>query len=137
VRATDGEGETQTEVRQRPAPDGATGYHGISLSVNDGESLIDPNRLEDPAEALQAARARWEAFGAADYDMRFRWRCLCSAELISPIDLQVRASQLASAAYPDGPPAPASQLAEYMTVPALFDFIQDAIDPSAVAINVT
>ena len=35
VRATDGEGVTQTEVRQRPAPDGATGYHGLSITVRD------------------------------------------------------------------------------------------------------
>ena len=35
VRATDGDGETQTEVRQRPAPDGATGYHGIKVKVRE------------------------------------------------------------------------------------------------------
>jgi len=33
VRATDGTGETQTEVEQRPAPDGATGYHEISFEL--------------------------------------------------------------------------------------------------------
>ena len=33
VRATDGDGETQTAVRQRPDPDGATGYHGINVKV--------------------------------------------------------------------------------------------------------
>lgn len=36
VRATDGEGVTQTEERHAPAPDGATGYHGISLTVEPG-----------------------------------------------------------------------------------------------------
>ncbi|MDJ0496360.1 MAG: molybdopterin-dependent oxidoreductase [Acidimicrobiia bacterium] len=33
VRATDGDGETQTSARSRPAPDGATGYHEVSFDV--------------------------------------------------------------------------------------------------------
>jgi DMSO/TMAO reductase YedYZ molybdopterin-dependent catalytic subunit len=33
VRATDGEGEVQTDQVQRPAPDGATGWHTIQVSV--------------------------------------------------------------------------------------------------------
>lgn len=34
VRATDGDGVTQTDVIARPDPDGATGHHTISFSVN-------------------------------------------------------------------------------------------------------
>jgi DMSO/TMAO reductase YedYZ molybdopterin-dependent catalytic subunit len=34
VRATDGEGETQTADRAAPFPDGATGYHTISVEVS-------------------------------------------------------------------------------------------------------
>jgi hypothetical protein len=33
VRATDGEGEVQTDQVQRPAPDGATGWHTIQVNV--------------------------------------------------------------------------------------------------------
>ncbi len=33
VRATDGDGVTQTDLRQPPAPDGATGYHTIDVTV--------------------------------------------------------------------------------------------------------
>lgn len=33
VRATDGTGETQTETRSRPDPDGATGWHTIAFEV--------------------------------------------------------------------------------------------------------
>jgi len=33
VRTTDGTGTTQTARTQRPAPDGATGYHSISFSI--------------------------------------------------------------------------------------------------------
>jgi DMSO/TMAO reductase YedYZ molybdopterin-dependent catalytic subunit len=33
VRATDGTGETQTELRSPPAPDGARGWHTISVDV--------------------------------------------------------------------------------------------------------
>jgi len=35
VRATDGTGETQTGERQPPRPDGATGRHGIVVTVSD------------------------------------------------------------------------------------------------------
>ena len=33
VRATDGDGETQTADRAAPFPNGATGYHEISVEV--------------------------------------------------------------------------------------------------------
>ena len=33
VRATDGTGETQTEQRTSPAPDGARGWHTIKVQV--------------------------------------------------------------------------------------------------------
>ena len=33
VRATDGTGETQTEVRSRPDPNGATGWHRVNFDV--------------------------------------------------------------------------------------------------------
>jgi hypothetical protein len=34
VRATDGEGNTQTEEIRPPAPDGATGYHSVLITVS-------------------------------------------------------------------------------------------------------
>jgi hypothetical protein len=33
VRATDGDGQTQTAKRSDPAPDGATGWHSRRVSV--------------------------------------------------------------------------------------------------------
>jgi hypothetical protein len=33
VRATDATGEPQTELRSPPAPDGARGWHAISVEV--------------------------------------------------------------------------------------------------------
>ena len=36
VRATDGTGETQTEERARPVPDGAAGWHNVSVRVSAG-----------------------------------------------------------------------------------------------------
>ena len=35
VRATDGEGVTQTEARRPPAPDGATGWHTVEVNVSE------------------------------------------------------------------------------------------------------
>jgi hypothetical protein len=35
VRATDGEGDTQTDVIRPPRPDGATGYHTIEVTVQE------------------------------------------------------------------------------------------------------
>ena len=37
VRATDGEGETQTDERADPEPNGATGWHSVSVRVEDPE----------------------------------------------------------------------------------------------------
>jgi hypothetical protein len=34
VRATDGEGNTQTDAVRPPAPDGATGYHSVLITVS-------------------------------------------------------------------------------------------------------
>jgi hypothetical protein len=34
VRATDGDGETQPEDRVAPFPDGATGWHTITVTVD-------------------------------------------------------------------------------------------------------
>jgi hypothetical protein len=34
VRATDGEGTTQTDEQRPPAPDGATGYHRVTVRVD-------------------------------------------------------------------------------------------------------
>jgi len=34
-RATDGEGDLQTEERRPPAPDGATGWHQVAVSVRE------------------------------------------------------------------------------------------------------
>jgi hypothetical protein len=34
VRATDGTGTLQEELRSRPAPDGARGFHTVSVSVS-------------------------------------------------------------------------------------------------------
>lgn len=36
VRATDGEGETQTDERSAAHPSGATGYHTVKVTVNEG-----------------------------------------------------------------------------------------------------
>jgi hypothetical protein len=33
VRATDGEGDVQTDERTQPAPDGARGHHTIRVTV--------------------------------------------------------------------------------------------------------
>ena len=33
VRATDGSGQTQTDLRTEPAPDGATGWHGVVVRI--------------------------------------------------------------------------------------------------------
>lgn len=137
VRATDGEGVTQTEVRQSPAPDGATGHHSITLAVGEGDSLVDPNRLTDPSEALAAARALWAVHGQDDYNMAFNWRCFCSPALLAPVDLWVRGRAVDSGNLAGGPELVPDHLAEYRTVDGLFDFIDEAISQQAVGINVT
>lgn len=135
VRATDGEGATQTEVRQRPAPDGATGYHRISLSVSESDSPSDPNALSNPQDALRAARARWEAAGSDNYDLAFNWNCNCPPAITAPVDLQIRDRVLTAGVFTGGPGLPPDQLADYRTVEGLYDFIQDGIDRDAVRVT--
>ncbi|MDA0351332.1 MAG: molybdopterin-dependent oxidoreductase [Chloroflexi bacterium] len=131
VRATDGDGETQTEERHAPAPDGATGYHRISLSVSEASSVAAPNDLADPQESLRAARARWAIAGGDDYDMEFNWICSCAPALLAPVELQVRGAALRSGVFMDGPDLPPDQLADYRTVEGLFEFIQEGLDAGA------
>ncbi len=100
--------------------------------------LTDPNSLSDPQEALDAARALWAAEGGDDYDMTFNWQCFCIVEVVERVDLEIRADTVEAGAVTDsGAGLTSERLAEYQTVPELFDFIQDGIDQDAAEIRVT
>ena len=138
VRATDGEGVTQTEQRQRPAPDGATGYHGVAIAVREASSLADPNSLPDPQLALDAARALWAVNGGSDYDFTFNWRCFCAPEYVERVDLEVReGAVVAGVSSEERTRLGVERLAEYPTVDGMFTLIQEAIDRDAVEIAAT
>lgn len=98
----------------------------------------DPNTLSDPQEALDAARVLWATAGGDDYDMTFNWQCFCVVEFVERVDLEVRSDAVSAGAVTDsGAALSAERLAEYQTVPELFDFIQDAIDQDAAEIRVS
>lgn len=98
----------------------------------------DPNSISDPQDALDAARALWATEGGEDYDLTFNWQCFCIVDFVQRVDLEVRSDAVADGVVTDdGAALTAEQLAEYMTVPELFDFIQDAIDQDAAEIRVS
>jgi hypothetical protein len=99
---------------------------------------IDPNALADPQDALDAARDLWAQQGGDDYDMTFNWQCFCIVDFVQRVDLEVRGDAIEGGVVTDsGDPVSTDMLAEYQTVDALFDLIQDAIDRDAAEIRVT
>ena len=115
---------------------------GTSANADDSTAvpteIQDPNSLDDPQAALDAAQALWASQGGDDYDMTFNWQCFCIVDYVQRVDLEGRGGAVSSGVPTDGGDALTSeQLVEYRTVPELFDFIQDAIDRDAVEIRVS
>jgi ABC-type glycerol-3-phosphate transport system substrate-binding protein len=115
---------------------------GTSANADDSTAvpteIPNPNSLDDPQDALDAAHALWASQGGDDYDMTFNWQCFCVVDYVQRVDLEVRGGSVSGAAGTDsGVMLTSEQLAQFRTVPELFDFIQDAIDQDAAEIRVT
>jgi hypothetical protein len=81
------------------------------------------------AEAeLRAARARWEAGGAADYAYTVRRTCFCGPDVVEPVRVEVRGGRTVSVSAVEGrTPAPGA-FDRLDTVEEMFASVQDAID---------
>lgn len=77
---------------------------------------------------LRAARARWEAGGAADYAYTVRRVCFCGPEVVGPVRVEVRGGRTVSVSPLEGrTPAPGA-FDRLDTVEEMFASVQDAID---------
>lgn len=120
-----------------PFQDFAAGFPG---GISAGTALlivVDPYPAEIQ-EALDQARAAWAAAGSADYDMTMSVSCFCLLFPEDPdassVDIEVRDGQIVSGTTDNG--VVLSEVPSlFLTVEALFDEIQDAIDARAARID--
>jgi hypothetical protein len=89
----------------------------------------DPTIADGTAQqALDDARATWQAAGVRHYRMRMRTDCFCGWDVRGPRRIEVR----------DGNPVarPPAHLRGYATIWRLFSRIQDAIDDEVAGLTV-
>jgi hypothetical protein len=96
----------------------------------DGDATGDTTR-----EALDAARARWEAAGLDGYRFTFGNSCFCPEDVRGPFTLTVRDGAIEEVLY-GGSPVPADPQ-RHLTVEALFDHLEAAFDRGADLVRVT
>jgi hypothetical protein len=89
----------------------------------------------DPPQALETARARWDAAGVDDYSYTISRGCFCPPEFIGPFQVAVRDGAIVSATR-DGAAVDTAQV-QIPTVPAIFDEIAEAIEAGAAEVRVT
>ena len=96
---------------------------------------------------LDAARARWAAVGTDDYVLTYRQVCFCMPEFAGPYRVTVRDGAIVEARHTETGVVviPAAQRVagstgvepeNVMTAALLFDFLGDAFDRNAEAVNV-
>jgi hypothetical protein len=105
----------------------------IALAVPAQAQL--PPVIPDPAitngsaqKALDAAKAKWKAKGAASYQMVVRRSCFCPEQYIRPRTVVVRKDKIVKAA---------EEVREIATVPRLFRIVQQAINKKVQNLDVT
>jgi hypothetical protein len=97
--------------------------------------LLDPESGNQSGQ-LAEARAQWALRSIDSYDFVLRRSCYCGGGT-EPARVQVRDGVRTSVVYvEDGTTVPPLFAPLYLTVPELFDFIEDAIDRGAHSIQV-
>jgi hypothetical protein len=90
--------------------------------------LFEPEANPQLLNQLEVAESRWAANAAANYSYVLVRRCNCAAP---PPDVRITVanSAVASAIYVDtGDPVPAASLGQFITLPAYFNVVRDAIN---------
>ena len=90
----------------------------------------------DLATRLAENRSRWESLGIDDYRFRLQRSVFGPVEGNRPVDIEVRNGQVVSATWPDGTPLPEQYGYNRLTIPQVFDLIDDAIQRHADRIDV-
>jgi hypothetical protein len=94
-------------------------------------SACDSFTVGNPAQnQLDTALRRWNEVGSASYEYKLRRICLCVPETTHTLRIRVQSGQITSVFDLDTN-LPASSTTAGLTVPGLFDIVQDAIDRRA------
>jgi len=100
-------------------------------------SVLGGDEYATERERLEAARDAWAARGWDSYSFVLQRLCFCGGGT-EPADVVVEAGvRVSVTSRLTGEPIPEEWWQYYLTVPELFDFIEDAIDRKAHSIDVT
>jgi len=99
-------------------------------------SVLGNDEYDTERDRLAAARRSWAAQGWDSYTFILRRLCFCAGGT-DPAEVVVQSGARVSVTdVQTGQPVPAEWVEYYLTVPELFDFIEDAIDRKAHQIDV-
>ncbi len=86
---------------------------------------------------LDVNRALWDAAAIHDYSMTFQRLCQCSIGFLIPVRITVRGDTIREVTNLEtGAPVEEAAQGAFLAVDGVFDFIQDAINQNAAAIDV-
>ncbi len=112
------------------------------LELVDDEEAFFIEELEvvnvhlDLQAELDAARALWDSTAPLDYTYHFNWQCFCLDEFTAQMIVAVERGEVKSVVrVEDGQPVDEQFRDDFVTVDALFDRIQEAIDQGAASIR--
>lgn len=87
-------------------------------------------------ENLNEARARWDLMAPDYYTYRFNWSCFCIQDFTAAMTVTVELGEVTKVIrVEDGQPVSEEFRDDFVTVDALFDRVQDAIDQGAASIR--
>ena len=112
-------------------------FLAMCLVVAGGCTVIGIDQYGAEREKLEDARRLWQAQGWDSYAFTLQRLCFCAGGT-DPAEVVVRNNERVSVTdIGTGEPIPAEFVQYYLTVPELFDFIEDAIDREAHEIDVS
>jgi len=85
--------------------------------------------------SLGGSRARWARVGPLAYTFRFERGCFCPEDIRGPFLVRVEDGRVRSATTLSGAPATAQAMALILSVPQVFDLIDEAIDRRACSVR--
>lgn len=102
-----------------------------------GCDATGPDPGEQLRSQLRAQEALWAEHGSANYSVQIQRRCVCEAGAYD-VEIEVVGGEVVSGVHMEsGEALTAAELAEQLTLPDLFDVLDDAIDRRALGVNVS
>lgn len=100
------------------------------------EELTPLNIHGELQSTLDDARERWDALTLTSYTYRFNWQCFCLDDFTAQVTVTVQDEEVTSVVrVKDGQPVNEQFRDDFVTVDALFDRLQAAIDQGAASIR--